>query len=764
MKGRGAWGEGHGWRLAVLLGCLIAGGASAAPVVLSVDRIYRSDQSDRTGLVEAGEILLTELRCVNCHAPPPDLAARIPVAPAPDLRNVTSRLRRDHLRNWLADPHQTKPGTRMPDLLATYSKKSRASKAEALHEFLLSLGSEKVAETTMPWNEERGRELFHSIGCVACHQPRVDFTKTAAGELVDAADVKSPSVPLDRLGEKYTRHGLKTFLRDPHAVRPSGRMPRFELNETELNDLTGYLLSDRGESKDRSGAGQLRFVDAGKRIFSDLGCASCHEIKSEGKAVSSRAKAKPLHFLIGRVGGCLSEEPSKSTPWYGLDDFQRRALTSALLNLRNKSPLRPIDLNHRRMVMLNCYACHQRNKVGGPEEARLKYFTCSASDLGDEGRVPPILTGVGRKLQPSAMEQIIQAKMPARPYMLTRMPDFGAEHAKFLSAGFAKADHDPNEKPTPRNGEENQVGRNMWGRALLGTKGLSCITCHQLNGRKSLGIQAMDLAHSAGRLRPAWFRDYLINPAKFRPGTRMPSFWPEGKPIIKSNGGKTERQIDSIWVYLNELDQSRLPEGLEKTGDFLLKPTDQPIVFRTFMEHAGMHAVAVGFPASTHAAFDAQNPRWAIAWTGKFLDAESTWDDRFTPLAKPQGENVIPIQPNPPRHEKNNVSRFKGYQLHLESGHPIFHYQVGGEDFTDTMLPTASGGKRMARTLTKKTGRTPKWIEIANGKTILKQGAHWIVDQRLKVTTSAAARVITTATGNHLQAEAKDQVVVAYQW
>ena len=162
-------------------------------------------------------------------------------------------------------------------------------------------------------------------------------------------------------------------------------------------------------------------------------------------------------------------------------------------------------------------------------------------------------------------------------YMTTRMPDFGEAHAKFLAQHFANADARANVKPTPRDVEENKVGRNSYGRELMGVKGLNCITCHQLGGRKSLGIQAMDLAHSPNRLRPEWFRDYLINPARFRPGTRMPSFWPEGKAISKIFGRNTSRQIDSIWVYLNEFEQTRLPEGLEKKVALNLPPANDQL-------------------------------------------------------------------------------------------------------------------------------------------------------------------------------------------
>lgn len=767
MTGRGARGGGRGlrWCCGLFL-LLFASTVGAAPLVLSVDRLYRSDQSD---LAEAGEILLTELHCVNCHQVPPDLATRIPVAPAPNIQNVIGRIRHAYLLKWLTKPHPTKRGSRMPDMLATINAKSRTTKAKALREFLISIATVQPVGTAQAGNKEHGRDLFHSIGCVACHQPRTDFKKTATGETVDPSDIKTASVPLGVLGNKYSRAGLLEFLRDPHAIRPAGRMPRIELSEAELVDLTGYLMADATVSKTKFNGEQLRLVNVGKKLFENIGCAACHDVEANGKKVASRLKPKPLSSLIGRQGGCLSKKPSKTAPWYDLDDFQRRALTSALENLKYNSPQRPVDMNHRRMVSLNCYACHIRKGIGGPDEERLKYFVSSGSDLGDEGRVPPVLTGVGRKMRHGAIEQVIQGRMPARPYMVTRMPDFGEAPAKFLAAGFAKADFDPNEKPTARDGEEFQVGRNLWGRTLLGTKGLSCITCHQLKGRKSLGIQSMDLAHSAKRLRPEWFRDYLIDPAKYRPGTRMPSFWPNGKPMLKGNGGSTARQIDSVWVYLNELDQSRLPFGLEKTGDFLLKPNDKPIVFRTFMKDVGMHAIAVGYPAATHAAFDSQSPRWAMAWTGKFLDAESTWDDRFTPLAKPEGTDVIAIQPGPPVHEQNAAVSFAGYQLHLRTGHPIFHYRVGGDKFTDVLLPDSGGGKRLTRTLTKTTGKHPKWIEIANGKSIVNAGADWKVDGRLKISTSAPARVVISGSGEHFQIRVGSDngtgsAVVTYEW
>jgi len=319
------------------------------------------------------------------------------------------------------------------------------------------------------------------------------------------------------------------------------------------------------------------------------------------------------------------------------------------------------------------------------------HFRSSGEDLGEEGSIPPTLDRVGNKLTRQALRKTIEGRFNVRPYMNTRMPHWGAEHANKLSILLAEQDRNPNEAPTPSEGRENQVGRNMWGRALIGVDGLGCIQCHRLNQHPSLGIQAMDLMHAPERLRASWFRDYLLDPSGFRPGTRMPAFWPDGKPSLGGHGGTAERQIDSLWVYLKELDQSRLPAGMERNTDFELKPHSKPIVFRTFMEDAGLHAVAVGFPEGYHAALDTDSCRWVLAWKGAFLSAESTWDDRFTPLAKTMG---APKAWFPPQKDHWNTHptqrRFSGYRLD-PNGVPTFYYQVGPVSVEDRLSATQQG-------------------------------------------------------------------------
>lgn len=739
---------------------ITAGVAGAAPTVLSVDRLYRSGEAD---LAEAGELLLSELQCVRCHAVEDELAKRIARVEGPNLVESVGGIRAGYLKRWLADPHGSNRGTRMPDVLHSVEAADREQVEKELIGFLRSVPAKGQSglKEHLKGDVERGSALFHSVGCVSCHAPREDFAGGTNGETVDATKVKSHSVPFPKLSEKYTRAGLNRFLEDPHRSRPSGRKPKVGLTEEERADLVSYLLQGAPLEKLSALPEGPEVLAKGRGHFAKVGCASCHTVPDpEGRIIGSKLEAAPLADLPPN-GGCLTGEGA--APRYQLDEFQQKALKAALIGLTKRKPPTTAQVVHRRMVSLNCYACHERGGLGGVPDDRRVYLSSSAEDLGEEGREPPRLSGVGRKMQRGAIAQVIRGQFPVRPYMVTRMPDYGEAHAEFLAKHFAVADYDPKEKPTPKDGRENEVGRNLWGRALMGTQGLSCVTCHGLGGEKSLGIQAMDLAHAPDRLRPEWFRDYLIEPAKFRPGTRMPSFWPGGKPTVRI-GGSTERQIDSLWVYLNELDQSRLPVGLEEKGDFLLVPKEKPIVFRTFLERVGMHAIAVGYPSSPHAAYDSRDPRWAVVWTGEFLDAESTWDDRFTPLAKPRGKDVVPLQPLSPHHGEGKKAEFLGYHLQLEKGYPLIHFGLGENRYSDVLLPVKGEGQGMTRTLARIQGEGERWIEVASGTVIEGEGRQWLVGSKLKVALSGEVRLVKSDRGLHLQAKVGKRVTVTYTW
>ena len=74
------------------------------------------------------------------------------------------------------------------------------------------------------------------------------------------------------------------------------------------------------------------------------------------------------------------------------------------------------------MLAFNCYACHSREQIGGPEEELNKSFTTTQPEMGDEARIPPPLDGVGAKLNPEYFKQILDKGAHDRPYMQTQMP------------------------------------------------------------------------------------------------------------------------------------------------------------------------------------------------------------------------------------------------------------------------------------------------------------------------------------------------------
>lgn len=192
---------------------------------------------------ELGAHLALDLACAACHSdarldplqrtrhdrlkPHPALQR------APDLSAVGGRASPQWLRAFLLDPQATQPGTSMPDLLSD-DRDLRREQVEDLVHFLtsdVSGGPLAASETSATTAEvDGGRALYHSIGCAVCH----------GGEGVAPRTVGAYS--LDGLASKTTVEALTEFLRAPHAVRRSGKMPDFHLSPGAARNLSIYLL------------------------------------------------------------------------------------------------------------------------------------------------------------------------------------------------------------------------------------------------------------------------------------------------------------------------------------------------------------------------------------------------------------------------------------------------------------------------------------------------------------------------------------------
>jgi mono/diheme cytochrome c family protein len=657
--------------------------AQTSPVVVGAERLA---EAAGDASISEGRVLLSELGCASCH----EFGDALQIAEhsGPDLRNVGVRVSPSYLSKWLAAPHEIKPGTTMPDLLTGIDANVREETIEGLVHYLASEdGPFQPDEIRSPGDDDlkHGEELFHSIGCVACHAPRREPSARIGGndefseQIVAHEEIRLPSVPLPNLRAKTNHDSLTKFLFDPHAIRRAGRMPNMKLSPDEAKAIASYLLSDEGRENSPPAIPftiQKERVDRGSETFTKLRCVSCH--------VAERGiqNAPPRTTVEDLSAGCLSSLPIPAVPWYGLSDRQRRSVRLALR--QKEQPDERTKLTEQ-LAALNCFACHDRNGVGGIEVGRRPYFSAMfEADLGDEGRIPPTLTGVGAKLTEKGLSSMLLADGSVRPYMATRMPQFETTRVGNLPEAFLRLDKNPDAPKMDVSGLLHHH-RNLYGRQLMGTDGLGCISCHTLYGAKSLGIPALDLATIPDRIQPSWFKQYMLDPSELRPGTRMPAFFEDGKSAItRVLSGNADQQIEAMWIYLREIDQTRLPVGMEDRENFELVPSDRPILLRTFMKGVGTHAIAVGYPQGVHVAFDALNVRLALGWRGKFIDAESTWADRFSPLAKPLSEELFTFPSGMPFSKTNTRSdvegsdagyRFRGYRLDDE-GIPTFLYTL----------------------------------------------------------------------------------------
>lgn len=660
---------------------------------------------------EVGQLLIAELKCAACHTRKD--APATPDRAAPDLSDVGSRVAPEFLRRFITSPHSAHAGTTMPDLLAAEPADQREKIAEALTHFLVAQSPRAFEQQPVGEKEVAdGKTLFHTVGCVACHSPRDDAGKET---------VREGSVELAHVSGKYSLTSLGEFLHQPARVRPSGRMPDMKLTPAEAKAVASYLLG-KGDAKVAAFKPQEKLVAAGKEHFQRLNCAACHKL-------GDSPAAKPVGELetSDTTRGCLADKPSKS-PWFGLSDEQRKAIRAAVAK-KAEPPSDKVRLATT-LAAFNCTACHARDDYGGVTADRNAHFTSAEKELGDDGRLPPPLTLTGAKLKPVTMKKVLFDGDAVRPYMGTRMPQFGEPNLRHLPDLFAKLDSVKAVEfalpKTEGGGEKERAKEKEWragGRELVGDKGLNCAACHTFNGKKP-GKAGIEMLSFTERLQPSWFYHFLRDPNAFRPRTVMPTSWPGGKAVHDTIlKGDTDTQIQAIWYYLSLGTSAQDPPGVRGT-ETRLAVTDTTRTYRGRSSVAGFRGIAVGFPEKLSYAFNAETGTLTALWHGEFVrvDRGGQGAGNFHPLGKVvalaqdvsfaelKGEKAAwPLRPvmskeapaNPdPLYPKNLGYQFKGYELD-DASVPTFFYLTGDVKVADRSV-AVKGDKtpRLERTLT----------------------------------------------------------------
>lgn len=655
--------------------------ATAAPVIPALSNKHPLTE------IQVGNLLIGELRCLACHtrsdsAPVLDRAA-------PDLTDVGSRVSPEFLQKFIANPSSAHAGTTMPNVFASETAERRDKIAESISHFLIAQSLHKFhGEKTAEKEAMQGKEIFHTVGCAACHSPRDDNFKEITHEGV---------VELSHLPTKYSPASLAIFLYQPAKVRPSGRMPDMKLTPVEAKALASYLVG-KGATVSKPLKTEVELVALGKAAFQKFNCTSCHKVGDLPAAAHVGDLQK-----VDSSRGCLSKTVGKS-PRFELNDEQIEAIRATLA--KKPEPNSDKTLLATTLIAFHCTACHTRDDYGGVSEDLNPYFQTGEKGLGDEARVPPPLTIVGAKLQPVALKKMLYDADSVRSYMYTRMPQFGEPNLRHLPDLFSKLDSLKSvefslPKPESNNPKEQAREKEMraGGRELVGDKALNCIACHSFNGQAP-NQKGIDLMVMTQRLQPSWYFQYMINPSAFRPRTVMPTSWPDGKAVITTIfHGDTHLQIEAIWYYLTFGISAADPSGV-KLIESELAVTDTTRTYRGRSSVAGYRGIAVGFPEKINYAFNAETGTLSAIWQGGFVrvDRSGQGSGGFNPIGKhialhqdvsffalPDEKSPWPLRPvmtkqaptNPdPLYPKNRGYQFEGYQLD-DASIPTFFYRSG---------------------------------------------------------------------------------------
>lgn len=672
-----------------------------------------------------GLVQIQRWNCIACHRAP-DAAVTLTAKQAPNLNWSARHLNPAWMEQFIRDPHAVKPGTTMPTVLAPAAADT-AQAATAITHFLVAQGDNQfMPQAIDPAALDSGYELFHTVGCVACHAPR--NRQTIEQSMDD-------SQALGDLSHKYNVAGLVAFLEDPLLVRSSGHMPNMRLTHREASDIAHFLLQ-RATAEAAPWQRDAELAQAGRLLFLQNNCHNCHS-----GFVAEAEPTRPQVTLdqLDPTRGCLSETPG-DWPTFPFTDSERQQIRAALDRLDTAlTAEQQIDVS---LQSLNCLACHERDSLGGVSSLRNPHFQTTNLNLGEQGRIPPRLTGVGAKLKPQWMREVLVTGRTIRPYMKTRMPQYGVDNVEHLIDLFQSVDQ--LSETTFAEFSEPEVVRKK-GLELAGTNGLNCVSCHTYQYKLSDTMPAVDLTEMAERLKKEWFYQYMLAPQKFSPNTVMPSFWPRGIAVRKDIEGTAEDQIEALWQYLLDGRQAPMPHGVVREP-LRIVATEEAQMLRRSYPGIGKRGIGVGYPGRVNLAFDAEQLRLHALWQGDFADPGGVWTGQGHGNVRPLGQPIefgkgpdlddqqqpwVVDEGRPPQHQ------FLGYTLD-DRQRPTFRYRFAGvevQDYFREVSDETNQRTHLRRTVSFTTpeGRQHLRFRLASADRIVQQDQSYAVGDRLKL-------------------------------
>lgn len=543
------------------------------------------------GSFDRGRQLVKALRCTTCH----DIPTAVPALHGPNLDAVRGNLE----SAWIVDrltkpdaepvedrqmPHfnltldearaitaflsaNSKPAPNTTRDEATALKKSpeesfelkrqKSSGKSNTSSSAAKKKNSKEKEKHQP-SAQGGERLFATLGCLACHR----IGDMGSRDLFGGGQ-------LSRVAEKRTPGFFARWLRDPKAINPHHRMPRFDLSTEELIDLelffatqTSPTFSRPAVSSDPGSDRQL--VELGKKLVAEHRCAACHVLPNVGVAQGTETATASRIALSASPNwkrSCIdeqadAEQSANNRPLYKLSADDHATIKDYLrVSGSIKRPALPSVTGNDLLESNNCLACHPRGLGRGISDTANAVANKFASSVEHVATlIPPSLNSIGDKLNDEALQRaVLQSNPPLRPWLQVRMPKypFDEKATESLTGLLIDADRFPADKPERSERLDEQQLRST-GARLVTSDGFGCTSCHAVNdvaaGTSPINARGPNLGGLGQRIRLEWFKRWVSNPLRIVPRIEMPSIT---SPVPGVLAGNLNRQIDAVWDALN---------------------------------------------------------------------------------------------------------------------------------------------------------------------------------------------------------------------
>lgn len=477
-----------------------------------------------------GRALIGDHHCSKCHAV--DGAAMPELArDTPDLSTVGGRLNTDWMAAWLRSPHTLRASAVMPNMGLD------AQEAADVAAYLSTLGK---APAESKGDAKAGGQHFAALGCIGCHQ------RPGANSADD------DRLLLSNVANKWKSGALVAFLQQPNAHYKWIGMPNFQLKPDEAQNIAAFLVDHASASAPEKSVGD---AGRGEKLAAKAGCANCHSLPA-----ASTLKAADFARISQAWSdrGCVATAVADrgAAPDFAFSDAERDALKAAWPSLgASLQRHAPTESAARGMTKLNCVACHQRDNAGDAWSANIAEVDDIKADVEAHlSQRRPDISWIGDKLHGKWLQRLFRGTLgyQTRPWLEARMPSFPA-YAELLAQGLA-AEHGVSgdidyEKPEWKANGETLAGM---------SGGFACVACHDVGKKKAIAefeAGAVNLLHSAERLRGEYYQRWMRNPQRIDATTTMPRFGGEDgtTALTETLDGHADHQFQAIWAYLQSL-------------------------------------------------------------------------------------------------------------------------------------------------------------------------------------------------------------------